>query len=413
MSAEAAVAAAPAGATRWLALVGALIVQAVSIGATLVAFGFMQVPVSKEFGASIDTVSLGFVLFMPAQAFAGMALGPLVDRLGPRIVMLGGALVAAAGCALIYYAQSLALAGVGFSLLVAAGAVGLGPMPASKLAVGWFPEQPGTALGINAIGPSIGALLAPQLIPFAIEGLGWRGAVAACGLVFAALIPLVLALVREAKGAAVAPAAPAAAPVGGAPAADRSFLRDRNFWVLTVAFGLSLAPLVSLGNAYPPYATETRGLSGAFVGNLLFASAIVGIAANLAFGRLADRFNRRVLIWVSQLPLGACCALLATTPPESWLLPMAIVTGVAQGLTALWTATIGDRFAPESFGSVMGAMGLAMLPFTMAGVQFPMAVFARTGRFELAFGVFAALVALAMGTIALLGPKRAPSTPSN
>jgi MFS family permease len=214
------------------------------------------------------------------------------------------------------------------------------------------------------------------------------------------MFPLVLLLVREARRAAPA-AGRTAAP------ADRSYLRDRNFWVLTVAFGLSLAPLVSLGNAYPPYATETRELSGEFVGTLLFAAAVVGIAANLAFGRLADRFNRRALIWSAQLPLAACCALLATTPPVAWLLPMAIVTGVAQGLTALWTATIGDRFAPESFGSVMGAMGLCMLPFTMAGVQFPIAVFAATGRFELAFGVFAALIVVAGLAIGWLGPRRA------
>jgi hypothetical protein len=56
---------------------------------------------------------------------------------------------------------------------------------------------------------------------------------------------------------------------------------------------------------------------------------------------------------------------------------------------------------------VMGAMGLCMLPFTMAGVQFPMSVFAQTGRFELAFGVFAALVALAGAAIAFLRPKKA------
>lgn len=399
-AAESVAGSASGGAVRWLALGGGLAVQAVSIGATLVAFGFMQVPVSREFDASIATVSLGFVLFMPAQALAGLALGPLVDRAGPRVVMLGGALVAAAGCALIYVASSLALAGIGFSLLVAAGAVGLGPMPTSKLIVAWFPDRPGTALGINAVGPSIGALAAPKLIPLAIGAWGWRGAVAACGVAFAAMFPLVLLLVREARRAAPA-AGRTAAP------ADRSYLRDRNFWVLTVAFGLSLAPLVSLGNAYPPYATETRELSGEFVGTLLFAAAVVGIAANLAFGRLADRFNRRALIWSAQLPLAACCALLATTPPVAWLLPMAIVTGVAQGLTALWTATIGDRFAPESFGSVMGAMGLCMLPFTMAGVQFPIAVFAATGRFELAFGVFAALIVVAGLAIGWLGPRRA------
>jgi len=400
MSATAVAVAPPAGATRWLALIGALVVQAVSIGATLVAFGFMQVPVSKTFGASIDTVSLGFVLFMPAQALAGLALGPLVDRVGPRAVMLAGAVVAAVGCALIHQAGALWIAGVGFSLLVAAGAVGLGPMPCSKLVVSWFPDQPGTALGINAIGPSIGALLAPKLIPLAIDAWGWRGAVAACGIAFAAMLPLVLAIVREVKGAA---------PVAGAPAApvDRSYLRDRNFWVLTAAFGLSLAPLVSLGNAYPPYATETRGLTGAFVGNLLFAAAVVGIAANLAFGRLADRFPLRPLIWCAKLPLLVAVAALALEPPVSLLLPLAIVAGVAQGLTALWTATIGDHFAPASFGSVMGAMGLFMLPFTMAGVQLPMAVFAATGRFELAFGLFAGLIALAIVAVALLRPKRA------
>lgn len=385
--------------TRWLALTGALVVQAVSIGATLVAFGFMQVHVAKEFAASIATVSLGFVLFLPAQALAGLALGPLVDRIGPRVIMLGGAGVAALGCALIYYAQSLLVAGVGFSLLVAAGAVGLGPMPCSKLAVDWFPDQPGAALGINAIGPSIGALVAPVLIPHAIEAWGWRNAVAVCGVAFAAMIPLVLALVREAKSAATAPGAPPAP-------ADRSYLRDRNFWVLTLAFGLALGALVSLGNAYPPYATETRGLTSGFVGNLLFASALVGIAANLAFGRLADRFPRKALIWSAFAPLIASCALLATTPPTSWLLPMAVVTGIAQGLTALWTATIGDRFAPESFGSVMGAMGLFMLPFTMSGVQFPMSIFAATGRFEPAFATFAALTTLAAILIFFLGPKR-------
>jgi MFS family permease len=400
MSAAAVAVAPPAGATRWLALIGALFVQAVSIGATLVAFGFMQVPVSKTFGASIDTVSLGFVLFMPAQALVGLALGPLVDRIGPRIVMLLGAGVAALGCLLIYRADALWVAGVGFSLLVAAGAVGLGPMPCSKLVVGWFPDQPGTALGINAIGPSIGALLAPKLIPLAIAAWDWRGAVAACGVAFAAMIPLVLAIVREPKLAAPAPGA-------AAPSADRSYLRDRNFWALTAAFGLSLAPLVSLGNAYPPYATETRGLTGMFVGNILFASAVVGIAANLAFGRLADRFPRRPLIWSAQLPLLLTVTALAFVPPVSLLLPLAIVAGIAQGLTALWTATIGDHFAPESFGSVMGAMGLFMLPFTMSGVQIPMSVFATTGRFELAFGVFAGLIALAMLAVALLRPKRA------
>jgi MFS family permease len=318
------------------------------------------------------------------------------------VVLLGGGVVAAAGCALAYGAQSLAVAAVGFSLLVAIGAVGLGPMPTSKLIVDWFPDQPGTALGINAIGPSIGALLAPKLVPLAIGAWGWRGAVAACGVAFAATIPLVLALAREARRAAPASASAASASSG----ADLSFLRDSNFWVLTLAFGLSIPPLVGLGNAYPPYATQTRGLTNEFVGTLLFASAVVGIAANLVFGRLADRFNRKILIWIAQAPLIASCALLAATPPVPWLLPMAIVTGLAQGTTALWTASIGDRFAPESFGRVMGTMGLCMLPVTLGSVYVPMWVFGVTHRFEPAFAGFAAVVGLSAVSVLFLRPRR-------
>ena len=143
------------------------------------------------------------------------------------------------------------------------------------------------------------------------------------------------------------------------------------------------------------------------MGTLLTASAVIGIAANLVFGRLADRFPRRALIWAAQLPLAAGLVALALEVPVQWLIPLAMLGGIAQGLTALWTATLGDRFAPESFGSVMGAMGFCMLPFTMAGVQFPISLFATSGRFELAFGVFAALLVAAGAAIALLGPKRA------
>ncbi len=386
-------------ALRWLALGGALAAQAVSVGATIVAFGFLQVPVAAELGARIDVVSLGIVLFMPAQALFGLVLGRLVDRFGPRAAMLLGSVISALGCALISRASSLGVAGAGFVVAVAAGSVALGPLPASKLVSDWFPERRGTALGISGVGPSIGALAAPKLIPLALEAWGWRGAVLACAVAFALLLPILALCVHDAP-AATSREAPRAGGV-----AHRAFVRERNFWVLTLSFGLCFAVLLSLGNAYPPYVTETRGLGARDAGTLLFASAVTGIASNVLFGRLADALPRRTLIWLAQLPIGLCCGALALEPGVSWLLPLALFGGVAQGLTALWTASIGDRFVPEVFGSVMGTMGLCMLPLTMSGLQLPMIVFARTGRFEPAFAAFAALVALAAIAIAFLVPR--------
>ena len=59
------------------------------------------------------------------------------------------------------------------------------------------------------------------------------------------------------------------------------------------------------------------------------------------------------------------------------------------------------------YGSVMGAMGFCMLPLTMSGIQLPIVVFARSGRFEPAFAVFAGLTVVAAVAIAFLRPKRA------
>ncbi len=399
MSAEAAIAP-PAGRARWLALIGALATQAISLGATFSAFGFVLVPIAKEFGAEVSTVNLGLVAFLPAQAAFGLALGPLVDRFGPRIAMLVGALISTLGCLMIWQAQSLGVAGVGFVLAVAPASGALGALPASKLVADWFPDMRGTALGICGIGPSIGALTAPFLIATAVAAWGWRGAVLACAIAFAALIPLVGLIVREAPSSRTAPATGAHAPAAGA------FLGDSNFWAITVCFGICFSVMLSLGNAYPAYGAETRGITGQHVSLLLGASAIVGVAANLGFGWLADRFARIPLIWAAQLPLALSAGVLALTPDVRWLLPIAIAAGIAQGLTALWTATIGDRFEPRVFGSVMGAMGFCMLPLTMSNIQLPMVVFARTGRFEFAFAAFAGLLVLAAVTIGFLGPRR-------
>ncbi len=400
MSAAAVAVASPAGVTRWLALIGALFTQAVSLGATFSAFGFVLVPIARDFGADVSTVNLGLVAFMPAQALFGLALGPLVDRFGPRIAMLCGALVSALGAALIWQAQSLGLAAVGFVLLVAPASGALGALPASKLVADWFPDMRGTALGICGIGPSIGALTAPYLIATAVTAWGWRGAVLACAVAFALLIPVVALIVREAPGSRSAPATGAHAPRRGA------FLRDSNFWAITLCFGVCFGVMLSLGNAYPAYGTETRGITGQRVSLLLAAAAIVGVAANLGFGWLADRYARIPLIWAAQLPLALSVGLLVLTPDVRWLLPLAISAGVAQGMTALWTASIGDRFEPAVFGSVMGAMGFCMLPVTMSAVQLPMFVFERTGAFELAFAAFAGLLVLAGVVIGFLRPKR-------
>jgi len=391
-----------ASAARWVALLAALATQAVSVGATLVAFGFVLVPIAREFGASVATVNLGMVAFIPAQAAFGVVLGRLVDRFGPRVAMLGGALVTALGFLLIWKAPSLLVAGLGYVLAVAPGTGALGALPAAKLVADWFPDRRGMALGICGIGPSIGVFAAPVLIASAIRTWGWRGAVLMFAIAIGALVPLVV-LVQEAATRSHAADEHAPSPRG------MSFLRDRNFWVMTLCFGFGFGVMISLGNAYPAYGQETRGISGEHVGMLLSVAAVTGVIASIGLGWLADRVPRIPLIWIAQAPLAVSLAALAVTPEVRWLVPLAAAAGIAQSLTPLWTATISDRFEPAVFGSVMGAMGFCMLPLTMSSLQIPMIVFERSGRFELAFAIFAVLTVAAAIAIGFLRAR--PATP--
>jgi nitrate/nitrite transporter NarK len=393
------------GAARWLALGAALATQAISVGATLVAFGFVLVPIAREFDASVATVNLGMVGFLPAQAAFGVLLGRLVDRFGARAAMLGGALVSALGFALIWKAPSLLVAGLGYVLAVAPGTGALGALPAAKLVADWFPDRRGFALGICGIGPSIGVFAAPILIAAAVGAWGWRGAVLMLAIAIGALEPLV-ALVDEA-----APPAGADAPVDARPPSRSAFLRDRNFWVLTLCFGVCFGAMISLGNAYPTYGQETRGISGEYVGGLLGIAAVTGVIASIGIGWLADRVARIPLIWVAQAPLIVSFVVLALTPDVRWLAPLAAMAGIAQSMTPLWTATISDRFEPAVFGSVMGAMGFCMLPLTMTSLQIPMLVYERSGRFENAFAIFAVLTVASAIAIGFLRSKRATALP--
>ncbi len=389
--------AAPAasGTRRWLALVGALLAQAVSVGATLASFGLFQRPVAESFDASRSAVQLGLTLFLPAQAIAGPLLGQLADQRGPRFVMLLGAVLSIGGFVGIWLGPSLLLVGLAFVTLGAVGTAALGPIPASKLVSDWFPEGRGAALGINGIGPSIGVFVTPPLVAQALTTWGWRVTALGLALAFALLLPLLIWLVRN------APRAPAphagAAPAAGAAA----ILAQRNFWVMAGSFGLSFAVLISLGSTYPPYA-DGRGLTGQQAAWLISASAVTGVLGSIGFGRLSDRIPRRSVVWLAQLPLIGSCAALALVPDTRWLLPLALVTGFAQGITALWTTLIGDHFAAEVFGRAMGLMAMFMVPLNMLFVQLPAWIFDAGRGYEPAFGIFAAAIACAaLGLVAL------------
>ncbi len=401
-------------------IVGAVFIgQAISIGCTSYTFGLFQGPITAELDASSTQFNLGMTLFGVATALFAPFLGHLLDRHSIRKIMaLGGALMAA-GFFLMSLAPSLLTLGLLFGVAVGLGAATLGPLGASKVVANWFVHRRGRALGIAAVGTSVGGLLAPPLVILAIGAFGWRGALVAMGAVVALVaVPLAwLVIVNRPEDRGLAPdgSAGRAAPTPGAePAAHWSLsglLRERNFWVIGMSVGLCFATLGSLIANLPRHAADL-GIEKLAASFLLSALSAAGIVGKIGFGALADRVDKRLLMWIAIAMLALYFGALRLQIGYGALLGMSIVGGLSfGGFLPMWGALIGMCYGRESFGRVMGLMAPVMGPLNW--LVFPLTGWVRdtTGSYDLAWVAFIGALALAALLLAFLRPpEREPGT---
>ena len=153
----------------------------------IVGIGYYGVPfyfdfMMKEFGWSRTVVTSGnAVAKLLVGPLFGFIAGYLIDRYGPRLMLMAGALMG-----------GIALIGLGFTnalwmfyffyIFNALGYVFGGPLPCQVLISRWFDKNRGKAMGIAYLGIGIGGALAPE-ISRAMEGsYGWHIALCSLGV---------------------------------------------------------------------------------------------------------------------------------------------------------------------------------------------------------------------------------------
>ncbi len=145
-----------------------------AIGASTYIVGVYIDPVADEFSLPRAMVGLSTSAGFAVSAFLTPLVGVWLDRGATRLVMTLGALFFSLGLV------ALSLSTQPWQLLLALlgpcalGVTMLGVVPASKLTASWFERHRGKALGIAAIGTSIGGLVVPQAVVALIARTGWR-----------------------------------------------------------------------------------------------------------------------------------------------------------------------------------------------------------------------------------------------
>mgnify|MGYP001812910334 FL=1 len=383
------------------------------IGFFTYAVSLMVTPVQTEFGVSLEQVMYS----LTAATFLGLLIQPMgglmIDRISVRGIMTAGTVLFAFGL----YATSLATSIVqyiaAFALTMAIANALAGSMCSSAVISRWFVASRGRALGIAALGTSVGGVLVPALISYWLGAEGWRGALQNLSLcVLLVMLPAVAILVRDhpadmglhPEGLADAPAVTAGHPQD---TDMRGILRSPAFWFLGLALGLLFSAYSAVLSNISPYALNL-GSSKEQASTLIMAVAVTGFIGKILFGMAADRFSLKAALWVAQGLVATSFLVLAQEPSHGFMLLGTSLLGLAAGgMLPVWGALMAHLFGLGSYGRAMGLMGPIITLCVMPG-------FAVIGRMYDSIGSYTPSLYLFTGVCAasalLLLPLRLPAS---
>jgi sugar phosphate permease len=353
----------------------------------------------REFGWSRTMVTSGNALskLVVGPAF-GFAAGWIVDRFGPRRLMMVGILMAG-GALLGLGAVSALWMFYFFYFFNALGYVCGGPLPNQVLLSQWFDKTRGKAMGIAYLGIGIGGAIVPILATWLTAQFGWRGSLQALGVLIVLIAFPLAYLVKE------APVAQRAAPRGddAEPVALRPILTSPAFYLLALGSMCSIAAVGGANQHLKLFLSLDRGYSQADAAGVISMVLAVSIAGRLLMGWLADRAPRRNVMLLIYLLVACSIPLLLVGQARSTMYVFAFVFGLGLGGEYMIIPLMaGELFGVRVLGRVMG---IVLTADGVAEATAPMLVGYmrdKSGSYDAGFSTLVAAALLGAIAIALL-----------
>jgi len=397
-------------ANRWWVVVASALGLIVSAGPiNIFAFGVFLKPVSQALGVSRGLLGSALLITTAVGTLANPVVGALVDRWGPRWVLLPGIALYAMGVA--SYSLMTSSAALVYLLFALSGLFGgvQSPVAYSAVVSKWFDRERGLALGIAMGGVGVGAAVVPQLTALLIRHYGWRAAfvwLAACMLLIA-WVPVAV-FVREPPSHGRARAAKSGGPdLPGISA--RQALHSWRFWALTVAFFLGVAAINGTLSQLVPLLTD-RGMSMQAAASILGLAGLALIVGRVISGWCLDRFfGPYVSICFYLFPI-AGIALLGGG--RGGLVPIAgtLLCGLAVGAEVNLMAFLVTRyFGLKAYGTIYGVMFGFFAGANGVGPFLATHSYNWYHSYGPAFVWFQAALLVAVALFAPLGPYRYPA----
>jgi MFS family permease len=402
----------------WVALTAALGLFLNTGTIVVFSFGFFAKAIGQEFHGGRAKISLAFTIHNLTSALFIPLAGRLVDRYGPRKVLLP--FTAVLGLILI---SSWFLSEAIWQLYifyVALGVVsgGAGAMSYTDVVSHWFDRQRGLAISVMMLGMGLGAIAIPSVAQRLVTTLGWRLAytVFGCSIVIIPL-PVVAAFLKERpENMGLLPDGGGKAPVAMPIVANvtsndvglalREAVRTRGFWTMVCSLFLVTASVHACFIHLPAILTD-RGSSAKLAA---FASSLFGVGlfmGRVGCGYLLDQFfaPRVAALLFSAVAIGIAFLGVGHTIWSACI--AAVLVGLGIGAEVDIIAYLTSRyFGLRSYGVIFGWIWAVFGVSGGLGAYLMGFGFDKTGSYVAPLIGFFCAAVLATLLIASLGPYR-------
>jgi MFS family permease len=330
-------------------------------------------PIASESGWSYAQISVAASIRGVESGILAPLVGWLIDRWGPRKLLMSGITIAALGTFFLSQANSLAAFYVSF-VVISIGLTACTNIIPMTVVGNWFRRKVSMVTGIVVSGTAFGGLMIP-VVTRIIDMFGWRMAMIYLGA-GALVIFLPLALVIRHKpeqygylpdgdtATQIAQKDMSAVQVIDVDIDAKHAMKGRIFWFIATATVCSFLIANSVITHVMTY-LGTVGIERSLASFVASGIPIMTIVSRLSFGWLGDRFDKRWVMASGYTLMFFGLVLFSTvTITRTWILiPFIILFGLGYGgPIPVMPAILREYFGRSQLGTLIGfVMGIAMV----------------------------------------------------
>jgi len=393
------------------------------LGGGLHNYGFTVffLPLSQDLGLSRAATSLAFSLARVEGAIEGPFVGYLIDRFGPRPMILVATLMTGIGYILFAWVDSYAS-----FLIVYLGIISLSFTPGfvhAPMAVGntWFIRWRARAMTVISSAVPVGGMLISPLLAMAVQAWGWRwGAIIAGSLFLLIGIPLGLGVRPSPESMGLLPDGDApkiriakdesgsVRSKASSPSSDptlREAIKTFVFWLFVSSMTVRVGIYSTITVHFVPLMVW-KGQTQEYAAFLLGGFAFFNWAAHFLIGWIADLVNRPKLLTGCMVvaAAGLLSLIWGSGVWPLWLFTI-LFTAIDASFPIVW-ATIGDFFGRKSFATIRGTMSFFYTWGSVVGPVIAGALYDREqSYFSTLWGLAAIMLLGAVLTALLIKPS--------